>query len=527
MKTLALNIIGFLAVGISLVASAATFPNRFTTNNDDQAVGLIALDTNAVNYAISNGVAISDFPDLQGVYTSLEKSSVWTNFVDGILFQPRFGTNTSLKLGNVSGYRGNYTPDCWGIDLTNVLGLQLPVTLSNVTVVAMVKSWPLWLQGTSLGGGSVIWGLSNTNSGSGIVASVADAVQDSRWLIQETYHFQQWPGANGSFSNLFQPLRMSGWDWNGMGAQQGQPMVMAWQRDVNGAWRMYLDTVQGKISLNNPTLIYQSPTNATDPLSFFSLGYDGITNEPNMSTHTNLNVAAVFIFNTTNFSAVIAGYKAALWSLDSDAAEFWYGDSRLNDTGIGVFNPGQYYQRRLNPSVFFSNKAQGGARADIFLSAFFGNGGLGEVTNVPRDKIKNLKVTYSLGINDGYLGGETGAQIFQNYTNAIYPWAAAGARVRFCDTYQAATNASFIAYSLTVETNIFVASQMVRTNIVVPIAEYVPLRDAIPQSMIQTNGLFSIDGVHLNQRTNSLAQQMIADLIAGPEERSITNGPEP
>lgn len=529
MKTLVFNIIGTLALGISLLFStktdAATVPNRFVTNSDITAVWTIAMDTNAINFAVSNNVNTSGLGDLNGMFVSLEQSGVWPNFIDGILFQPRFGTNSSLMGRQVVGYRGNYTADNWGINLTNVLSLQLPGSLSNVTIVAMVKDLPMWQQLS--GAGAVIWGLSNTNTKSGIVSGVSDAVGDSRWTIQETYHLVQWPGANnGSFSNLFQPLRMFSYDWNGMGTMQGQPHIVAWQRDVNGDWRMYLNTVQGKISLNNAAFVYHSPTNATDPLSFFTLGYDGITNEPNIAIKTNINVAAVFIFSTTNFSAVLAGYQAAMWSLDTDTAEFWYGDSRLCDVGPGVFNVAQFYQRRLNSAVFFTSKAQGGARADTFVSSgFLANGGFGEVTNVPRSKIKNLKVTYSLGVNDGYQAGETGAIIFQKYTNAIYPWAAAGARVRFCDTYQVATNASALTYSMATETNIFVASQMVRTNIAVPISEYVPLRDSLPQWMIQTNGLFSADGVHLNGRTNSLAQQMIADLIACPEERSITNGP--
>jgi hypothetical protein len=504
--------------GAASFALGVTSSGQVTTNSVPGGGGS-SPTTAAQNFIASNNV-VDGQKDVTNIF-----SVAGSSFVDGVTFRKRFGTNTSLMcrpLGGGVANRLNYTADDFGITLTNGMTLQLPTAISNVTVVALVRNKHYW----EAASGAQIWSLGNTNTHSGIVGANTAAGFNSYWTIQETFRSQQWAGANnGSLSNRFSPLWGSRYDSSAPGDWAGDPLFVAWQRDQAGNWRMYVDTVQGEIGVTSPTLVWQSPTNATDALTNFGIGFDVATNSnPQMATLTNLDISSIFIFSDTNYSSVIAGYQAAVLASPYDKAEFMFGDSRLDLTGTLVHKPSQYYSRGKN-NVFLADQSQSGLQAFTFNAAFLSSGALPEITNLPRAKISDVTVTYALGINDIYVSGATPTQLFGYWTNAIDQFAAGGANVRFCDIYQVATNASAVAYSLANETNAWTASMMIRTNENVPISVYVPIRGALTQALINTNGPFSVDGLHMAGRTNALLQQFVADLIAHPVDRVLTNGP--
>jgi hypothetical protein len=456
--------------------------------------------------------------DLAGCLHDIGQSAVASSFVDGFVFKPRFGLTNTVLGRAFTGAASNFTPDGWGLQVTNGISLTLPYQVSNVTVVVTYRA-------ATASSTMTLFALGNATTKSSIeVEDTGDGL------------FQAWENYRGGFyngrvnpngTNLLNPLIISSWNYSHNQDTAIEPKVLAFVRDVNATWTCYQDSVQAKWGLAGsftPVFTITIPTNALDPLDTLWLGTSGVTNTTYNNIGTNGIISSIFLFATTNVAAALEGYRASLWVEDTDTIDLWMGDSLLaeNGNGNGTQISAPWYYAQKYPKHVFRNYSFSGS----FLSSqttWQSSGGFGILTNAPGAKYKHLNFFDGAGVNDEYQSSSAPSALFTSLTNISIPMANAGATVTWIDVAQIATNATApYAYSLAKETNSFLFNQLVRTNTSIGIARYVPRRDFCVQNILRTNGLFSIDGIHPFQRTNFTYNAALADLING-EQFNITS----
>ncbi len=488
------------------------------TYNTATSNGLVSLNAGTSNSLLSTAISIFDTNgtavnvianyDLTNCLVKLGASSVANNFMDGITFQQRFGrTNTSLIGNPLSTTIKAFTPEGFGALVTNGIALTLPQSVSNVTVVVMCKGAPA-------GFGNTLFSLGNSTTKSSIEVTDDGNGNYQAW---ENYRGGFYNGrANPTYTNVFDPLWINEYSFGFTEDSVVQPRTLAFVRDVNATWRIYMDTIPGKIGFNTLLFTFACPTNAIDPFDTLWVGTSGVTNTSYLGDGTNTIYSSIFVFNTTNLNAVSEGYKAAHRLLDTDTADFFFGDSRMADNTLTHNNPPFFYSLK-NPRHYFRNYAQGGSKVTDELTFFAANGGLNMFSNLPTDKIKFINIFNNSGINDIYGAGRTATQLFQDITNFSLQLYSFDAKTIYIDIFQVSTNAiAPYTYSLANEVTAWTVNQMIRTNTSpIGISQYVPLRDQITQLIMDTNGPYTFDGLHTNNRTNWMVSAATADLMDG------------
>jgi len=497
----------------SLPILAMTLCAFAANTNPPGIISLTAPATPSVEtFAKANGVAASAQPDLTAAFSDL-KADPTAQFREGVVFQPRFGTNTTLTGRRIIGQNNGYSLDGKAWRMTNGLSIPLPSALSNVTVVVMYRGNEMRAGMTN---GGTVWSLGNSSTKSSIELSVLNG-QAFVWENRSGAYYNN-RDASG-FTNVLATLEIASYTYTDLYYTQAKWNCVALSRDASGNWWCYKNTIPGKFGFSVLTNPLQFPTNAGGGFDTLYLGWSGVTNTAFLqSQYTNLNIASVFVFATTNYSAVKAGYKAAVDLWGTKTVDLTISDSLLSpenpDGGVAnIDNYPGFFLDKKHPDHLSLYQTQGSTTLAQLNSIFFPGAGAACLTNLP-DGIETENVNLAVGLNDVYASSASDATVFQSATNAIWTLYSMGApQIKYIDIPQIATNASSYTYSLPKETNAYNANWMIRTNPDLPIAQYIPRRDFCPQSVLQTNGLFSNEGVHPMTRTNYAFSQQLADLI--------------
>jgi len=511
--------------------------------------GLAGLpNTNAIVYTNSAGTAPSlaaaKYEAQQGIMDAQVQRDVEdafrnlfnTNcaFIDGLPLYSRVNPGTGLSMMGrpYSITNGNFGVEGLAGLCTNGIVYQLPKGITNYTVV-----WVAYDDAISIDNYTytqpaaacmLAWSLTDSNYPAAMSGSYVgiEGRNNNVYFYRENSN-TTWSitaPAGGGTVDTFDRADSAGSGYAQVDACQ-HGTVYALTGDGQGNHWLYVDSAQECFGYGN-TVNYASPVICTNALQTLNIGINARWNTNQFDGvyfNTNMGYAGAegvyLIFGTTNYAAVVAGYKAAAL-LDGRPRTFIYGTSILDPIwySFGSYSPYAFanydacvgYGTRFDkiwqyqqPGMIFQNWAvSGGSLSNQLYGAIPPNGwSQCTVTNLP---VPRIAVTvyeaswFNNAVNSGYSGTYTASNIWAYYA-PMAPFAKIYALWQTAVWTNEQNGFSFSGYQI--NTNLATTWDAINTN---PLCNFlsgkINTAQFKAQAVMNTNTgplLYSLDGVHL------------------------------
>ena len=452
--------------------------------------------------------------DVTGFVTELKSSGSFALMADGLLLHPRFNPTNKLSFFGIPETATNLAFSSWGASFNGTGGIQLPLTspVTSNTLVFVYRSPYLTVDTEEF-----VLGLVNSNTLSA----------DWMWEAGNAGTYEVWErdattfpngGSPGSpYDNLIEPRWVNVYSYLEGAARVNQRKVAAMSNDGHGNSQFWQDTVQAQIGYSNPAFTHSSSVVNPDPMNVLCVGRDYTSLSANFGPWTGEMSVVLAFKGVLTQAQVNSVYRAVRW-LEPDTVERIYvGDSLTAPDAAGTNNYPQFMQYGRPGENCWHNYAQGGTTALEFTQY-----PLTAISSLPYpSKVKQIDVYYAFGVNDTYGYGYPAYYVLSYLTNSINAIQALGASVYYGAISQVWTNATYPApytYNASYDAagkamnQFFYASISNGNNYV---AGIIPRDQIVTQPLLNTNNLFSTDGLHFYGPLGPVANQAIADYMLG------------
>lgn len=469
-------------------------------------------------------VSFASFLQKGGIIPVNTNSST-TNLVDAAFFNPRFnpGSNSLSWAGNVI-TMSNITFSSFGVAFQGAGLVTWPVG-SDCRTNTFVIVWRGYT--TNLGVGQQQWmgGLINTDP----------TKYSAQWLYQPNntglkFSFRETNTYYNSLGNetVLQPSTLQGFfDWNLWNNYNNQRHVTSFScAGTNGIYTFGDNGFPMKYGFTTPAFSFTNiaivPTNA---LNQVMLGVDNLGPGAGFNGGYNRGeIAAVLIFNkvlTTN--QLEAVYRATRQVENGTCNYVWFGDSEFSGAPYTNLVPQYVMDSNLHQNEYaWENAALGGITAvqlnnntNFYKSL---------TLNSPTGKVTRAELYIEAGINDVYNLASTADALSNNIASIAKAASDRGFKVFLYTVEPLGTNSnSGYVYSAATEAILDLFNTIAVTNGIANISGVIRRDLIFGATEMDTNFLYSADGLHPSGSKGWMLNRRLADITLGLQAVPLGN----